>query len=360
MNLSRMIHAIDLHACGEPGRVIVGGVLDVPGNTMFDKMRYFESEEDDLRKRMLREPRGYPAANCNLILPSSNPAADAGFIIMEQVEYPAMSGTNIICVTTALIETGSVSVTEPITRLTLEAPAGLITINAEVSGGKVKGVTFENLPAFAVHLDKTIEVPELGAVVVDVAWGGMFYVIADAEKLGLELVPNRAGEITRAGEMIKAAAREQLPCVHPENPNISGVTICVMTGTPRAKGASAKNAVVVSTGQLDWNRPATWTGVLDRSPCGTGTCARMAALHAKGQLGLNQDFHHEGILGTVFTGSLVRETSVGGKIAVVPTIRGQAWVTGIAQYVVDPDDPFPNGFTVGDIWGGAMDKPIKH
>lgn len=360
MKLSRMIHAIDLHACGEPGRVIVGGVLDVPGETMFAKMQYLETEADDLRKRMLREPRGYPAANCNLILPSSNPAADAGFVIMEQVEYPAMSGSNIICVTTALIETGMVSVTEPLTQLTLEAPAGLIKVDAEVSGGKVKSVKFENQPAFAVHLDKTIQVPELGAVTVDVAWGGMFYVIADAEKLGLELVPDQAGEIARAGEMIKAAAREQLPCVHPENPDIYGVTICVMTGTPRAKGANAKNAVVVSTGQLDWDRPATWTGVLDRSPCGTGTCARMAALHAKGELGLNQAFHHEGILGTIFTGSLVRETTLNGQKAVVPTIRGQAWITGIAQYVVDPDDPFPNGFTVGDIWGGAMDKPLAH
>jgi proline racemase len=355
-----MIHAIDLHACGEPGRVIVGGVLDVPGDTMFDKMRYFETEADDLRQRMLREPRGYPAANCNLILPSSNPAADAGFIIMEQVEYPAMSGSNIICVTTALIESGMVPVTEPVTQLTLEAPAGLVTVNAEVTNGKVTGVTFENLPAFAVHLNKQIDVPEFGLVTVDVAWGGMFYVIADAENIGLEITPDRAGEIARAGEMIKAAAREQLPCVHPENPKINGVTICVMTGTPQAQGANAKNAVVVSTGQLDWDRPATWTGVLDRSPCGTGTCARMAALHAKGELALNQDFNHEGILGTIFNGRLIRETSVGGQIAVVPTIRGQAWVTGTAQYMVDPSDPFPNGFTVGDIWGGAMDKPIKH
>lgn len=355
-----MIHAIDLHACGEPARVIVGGVLDVPGETMFDKMRYLETEGDDLRKRMLREPRGYPAANCNLILPSSNPAADAGFVIMEQVEYPAMSGSNTIGVTTALIESGMVSVTEPITKLTLEAPAGLIEVVAEVTDGKVRGVTFENVPAFAAHLEKTIDVPEFGQIVVDVAWGGMFYVIADAEKLGIDLVPDRAGEIARAGEMIKAAACEQLPCVHPENPKISGVTICVMTGTPRAKGATAKNAVVVSTGQLDWDRPATWTGVLDRSPCGTGTCARMAALHAKGELGLNEDFHHEGILGTIFTGRLIEETMLAGQKAVVPTIRGQAWITGIAQYVVDPEDPFPNGFTVGDIWGGEMDKPLAH
>ena len=360
MKISRMIQAIDLHACGEPARVIVGGVLNVPGKTMFDKMRYLETEGDDLRKRMLREPRGYPAANCNLILPSSHPEADAGFVIMEQVEYAPMSGSNTIGVVTALIETGMVASTEPVTQLKLETPAGLISIEAEVSDGKVKGVTFENVPSFAVHLDQTIKVPELGKVVVDVAWGGMFYVITDAEKLGLELKPDRAGEITRAGEMIKAAAREQLPCVHPENPNISGVTICVMTGTPTAEGADAKNAVVVSTGQLDWDRPTTWTGVLDRSPCGTGTCARMAALYAKGELPLDQDYHHEGILGTIFTGRLIRTEDVNGKIAVVPTIRGQAWTTGFASYVVDPDDPFPDGFTVGDIWGGAIDKPLGH
>lgn len=360
MRLTNLIHAVDLHACGEPGRVIVGGVLDVPGETMFDKMRYLESNGDGLRKRMLREPRGYPAANCNLILPSSNPQADAGFIIMEQVEYPPMSGSNIICVTTALIETGMVPVTEPLTQLTLEAPAGLIKVDAHVSGGKVKSVKFENQPAFAVHLDKVIDVPEFGPVKVDVAWGGMFYVIADAEKLGIDIVPDQAGEIARAGEMIKAAAREQLPCVHPENPRISGVTICVMTGTPRAAGATAKNAVVVSTGQLDWNRPSTWTGVLDRSPCGTGTCARMAVLHAKGELPLNQEFHHEGILGTIFTGELLRETNLNGQKAVVPTIQGQAWITGLAQYGVDPDDPFPEGYTMGDIWGGSMDKPIAH
>lgn len=360
MRFNRLIYAIDLHACGEPARVIVGGVLDVPGTTMFDKMRYLESEGDDLRKLMLREPRGYPAANCNLILPSANPKADAGFIIMEQVEYPTMSGSNTIGVTTALIESGMVLAQEPITKLTLEAPAGLIEVVAEVRNGKVVSVTFENVPAFAVHLDKVINVPELGLVSVDVAWGGMFFVIADAEKLGLELVPGQAGEIARAGEMIKAAAADQLLCVHPENEKISGVTICVMTGTPRNTKATAKNAVVVSTGQLDWERPSTWKGVLDRSPCGTGTCARMAVLHAKGKLALNEDFHHEGILGTIFTGRLISETMIGGQKAVVPTIRGQAWVTGMAQYVVDPDDPFPTGFTLGDIWGGEMNQPISH
>jgi proline racemase len=191
----------------------------------------------------------------------------------------------------------------------------------------------------------------LGTVTVDVAYGGMFYVIADAAPLGLRLSADEARDIVRIGETIKAAAREQLPVAHPENPGIEGITIAQLSGEPSAPGAHRKNTVVVSTGKLDWSRPASWTGALDRSPCGTGTCAKMAAMHAKGKLGLNQDFVHEGILGTTFTGRLIEETQAGPYKAVVPTLSGQAWITGFAQYVVDPDDPFPDGFTVGDIWG---------
>jgi proline racemase len=345
-----MITAVDAHAAGEPGRVITGGVLDVPGKTMFDKMRHLETQADELRLRMLREPRGYPAANCNLILPSSNPEADAGFVIMEQVEYPGMSGTNTICVVTVLIETGMVPAVEPVTRLKLETPAGLIGVEAEVRDGKVKKVTFRNVPAFATHLDAPVEVRGLGTVTVDVAYGGMFYVIADAAPLGLHLTPDEARDIVRVAEMIKAATREQLPVTHPNNAGIAGVSIAQLSGEPSRPGAHRKNTVVVSTGTLDWSRPSTWTGVLDRSPCGTGTCAKMAAMHAKGKLPLGQDFVHEGILGTTFTGRLIEETRVGPYAAVVPTLSGQAWITGFAQYVVDPEDPFPEGFTVGDIW----------
>jgi proline racemase len=350
MRVNKVIQAVDTHVCGEPARVIVGGVPDVPGATMFEKMVYLETQADELRQRMLREPRGYPASNCNLILPPTRPEADAGYVIMEQVEYAPMSGTNTIGVATVLIETGMVEAKEPITELILESPAGLIPVRAEVDNGKVKSVTFENVPAFAVHLDATIEVPELGAVTVDVAWGGMFFVIADAEQLGLQLSPDQAGEAVRVGEMIKAATQEQLDCVHPDNPEIRGVSIAQLSAPPSGDHADRRNTVIVSTGQLDWQRPATWKGCLDRSPCGTGTCARMAVMHAKGQLGLNQDFRHEGILGTVFTGRLLRETTVGEYQAVVPTLKGSAWITGFAQYVVDPEDPFPNGFTVGDLW----------
>jgi proline racemase len=350
MRLSQMIQAVDAHACGEPGRVIVGGVLDVPGATLFEKMRHLQTHADGLRKRMLREPRGYPAANCNVILPPTHPEADAGFVIMEQTEYPGMSGTNTICVTTVLLETGMLPMREPVTEVILEAPAGLIRVRAECAHGKVQRVTFQNVPAFAVYLDKPIEVPHLGTVTVDVAYGGMFYVIADAAAFGLRLRPEEGRDIVRISEMIKAAAQEQLPVVHPEQPGFAGVTIAQLSGPPSRPDAHMKNAVTVSTGKLDWNRPATWTGAIDRSPCGTGTCARMATLHAKGKLGLNEDFRHEGILGTLFTGRLIGETRIDEYRAVIPTLSGQAWITGFASYVVDPEDPFPEGFTVGDIW----------
>jgi proline racemase len=351
MQLTNVITAIDSHACGEPGRVIIGGVVNVPGKTMFEKKQWLETQGDGLRKRMLREPRGYPAANCNLILPPTDPDADAGFVIMEQTEYPPMSGTNTICVTTVLLETGMLPMKEPVTELILESPAGLIPIRAEGAHGKVTQVTFENVPAFAVHLDAKVEVPNLGTVTVDVSYGGMFYVISDAEPLGLSLTPDEGRDIVRISEMIKAATQEQLPVVHPQNPEIAGVTIAQLSAPPTHPDAHTKNAVTVSIGKLDWKRPATWTGALDRSPCGTGTCAKMAALHAKGKLRLNQDFRHEGILGTIFTGRIIGETQVGPYPAVIPTLSGQAWITGLSTYVVDPTDPFPDGFTVGDIWG---------
>ena len=353
MRLSNLITAIDAHAGGEPGRVIVGGVLDVPGRTMFEKKRYLETQADGLRRRMLREPRGYPGLCCNVVLPPTDPTADAGFVIMEQTEYPPMSGSNTICVATVLVETGMVAAREPVTELVLEAPAGLVKVRAEVANGKVTAVTFENLPAFAAHLGASIEVPGLGTVEVDVAYGGMFYVIADAGRFGLRLTPDEGRDIVRIGEQIKAAAREQLPVVHPENPEISGVTIAELTAPPLGPGASGRNAVIISTGEFDPERPSTWTGVLDRSACGTGTCARMAVLHARGHLPLGTDFHHESVLGTIFTGRLVRETRVGPYPAVVPTITGRAWITAISQYVVDAEDPFPEGFTVADIWGGV-------
>jgi proline racemase len=356
LKFAKTITAVDAHACGEPGRVIIGGVPDVPGKTMFQKMTYLASHQDDLRKLMLREPRGYPASNCNLILPATNPDADAGFVIMEQVEYPPMSGSNTVCVVTVLLETGMIPIRGPVMKLRLDTPAGLVEVEAQIDDGKVTRVTFENVPAFAAYLDRPIEVKHLGTVKVDVAYGGMFYAIADAHPFGLKLTPDEGRDITRIGEMIKTAAQEQLPVVHPENPEISGVTIAQLSAPSPTAGVDRRNAVIVSTGKLDWEKPASWTGALDRSPCGTGTCAKMAALHAKGRLPLGRDFVHEGVLGTRFIGRLIRETRVGERPAVVPTISGRAWITGFSTYVVDPGDPFPTGFTVGDIWGRSGEE----
>ncbi len=350
LRIGPVIEAVDAHAAGEPGRVIVGGVEGVPGGSMFEAMTWLQANRDDLRLRMLHEPRGYPAANCNLILPSAHPDADAGYVIMEQVEYPGMSGTNTMCVVTVLLETGRLPMTEPTTELTLESPAGLIRVTADCRDGKVHGVTFRNVPAFATHLDTTIEVPQLGTVTVDAAYGGMFYVIADAEQFGLRLSPDEGGDIVRITEMIKAAAAGQLPAVHPDQPGFAGITIGQLSGPAHDPANDRRNAVTVSTGTLDWERPSTWTGAIDRSPCGTGTSAKMAVLHAKGRLQVGDSFRHEGILGTVFTGRVLEETQIGDYRAIVPSITGQAWITGFARYVVDPTDPFPDGYTIGDIW----------
>jgi proline racemase len=351
--LDPVITAVEAHAGGEPGRVIVGGVHDVPGDTMLAKRDHLAAHGDRLRRLMLREPRGYPALCATVVLPPTQPEADAGFVIMEQAEYPAMSGSNTMCTATVLINEGLVRVTEPLTELVLEAPAGLIQITAAVHDRLARSITFENVPAFVHRLDVAVEVPHLGTVTVDVAWGGMWYALTDASALGFRLTPDEGREIVRVGEMVKAAAREQVPVSHPLQPELNGISIIELTGPPSVAGAHGKNTVVVSSGTLDWSRSESFTGVLDRSPCGTGTCARMAVLHARGQLAIGQDFVHEGILRTTWTGRLLRETTVGDHTAVVPQLTGSAWITGRAQYVVDADDPFQEGFTVGDLWGLA-------
>jgi proline racemase len=331
-------------------RVITGGVPNIPGNSVYEQMKWLEKNDDQMRLLMLREPRGYPPLCCNLIVPPKHPDAAAGFIIMEQTEYPVMSGGNTISVATVLLETGMIPMQEPITEFQLESPAGLIGIKAECHDGKATQVTFKNVPAFLVHADARIDVPSLGKVIVDVAWGGMFYVITDVRQFDwLKLLPEQGREITRVASLILKAAQDQLPVEHPNYPGI-GITVSQLSGPTDNPSADWKNAVTVANAPVDFDNPATWIGALDRCPSGTGTSAKMATLYAKGQLKLNQSFRHESLMGVVYTGELLEEVRIGEYKGVIPAISGQSWIYGYNTYVLDPTDPFVTGFTVGDIW----------
>ena len=339
MRLCRAITVVGCHAGGEIGNVVVGGVLPPSGETVFEQMQAL-ARDDSLRRLLLREPRGSVAAHANLVVPPTRGDCDAGFIIMEPTEYPAMSGSNTMCVATVLLETGMVEMREPLTPLRLEAPAGVVEVTAQCANGKCESVELTNVPCFVEHLDAELEVYGLGTLTVDVAFGGMWYAIADAHALGFSLEPSEARDLARVGEQIRIAAREQLPCAHPENPEIAGVSIVQIAEPWQGVGAVSKNAVVVAPGRLD------------RSATGTGLSARMATLQARGEMNVGDTMTHASVLGTTFDGRIVSETTVGDRPAIVPAIRGSAWVTGITQVIVDPTDPFPEGYLLPDTWPG--------
>jgi proline racemase len=339
MRVERTITVVGCHAGGEVGNVVVGGVLSPPGDTVFEQMQAL-ARDDSLRRLLLREPRGSVATHANLIVPATRSDCDAGFIIMEPTEYPAMSGSNTICVATVLLETGMVTMREPETTLRLEAPAGVVEVTATCRDGKCESVELTNVPSFVEHLDAQLEVQGLGTLTVDVAFGGMWYAMADAQALGFALGPSEARALSEVGERIRAAAREQLACVHPEQPEIAGVSIVQIAEPWQGVGAVSRNAVVVAPGRLD------------RSATGTGLSARMAALHARGLMKVGEGMTHASVLGTTFDGRIVGETTVGERPAIVPAIRGSAWITGITQLLVDPSDPFPEGYLLSDTWPG--------
>jgi trans-L-3-hydroxyproline dehydratase len=335
----RAITVVGCHAGGEVGNVVVGGVLPPPGATVFEQMQALRAD-DSLRRLLLREPRGSVAVHANLIVPSTRDDCAAGYIIMEPTEYPAMSGSNTICVATVLLETGMVEMREPETVVRLEAPAGVVEVRAACRDGRCESVELTNVPCFADRIDAALEVDGLLTLTVDVAFGGMWYAIADASALGFALEPSEARDLSLVGERIRVAAREQLPCVHPENADIAGVSIVQIAEPWQGVGKVTKNAVVVAPGRLD------------RSATGTGLSARMATLHARGLMQIGDSMTHASVLGTTFDGRIVSETTVGGRPAIVPAIRGSAWITGITQLFVDPDDPFPEGYLLSDTWPG--------
>ena len=327
------------HAGGEIGNVVVAGVEPPPGATIFEQMQAIRAD-DSIRRLLLREPRGSVAVHANIILPATRPDCAFGYVIMEPTEYPPMSGSNTICVATVLLETGMIPMTEPVTRVRLEAPGGPIDVAAGCREGKVEWVEFENVPCLADRLDAPLEVEGLGTLHVDVAFGGMWYAIADAAALGFELVPSEAADLSRVGERIRIAAREQLPVVHPENPAIAGVSIVEIAEPWQGAGRVSRNAVTVAPGRLD------------RSATGTGLSARLAALHARGLMGVGDAMTHASVLGTTFDGRIVREVRIGGRPGIVPAIRGSAWITGVTTVLLDPTDPFPQGYLLTDTWPG--------
>jgi trans-L-3-hydroxyproline dehydratase len=339
MRSRRAITVVGCHAGGEVGNVVVGGVLPPPGGTVFEQMQALRAD-DSLRRLLLREPRGSVAFHANLIVPSQRADCAAGYIIMEPTEYPAMSGSNTMCVATVLLETGMVERREPETTLRLEAPAGVVEVRATCRDGRCESVELTNVPCFADRVDAPLEVDGLGTLTVDVAFGGMWYAIADAAALGFALEPSEARDLCAAGERIRLAAREQLPCVHPENAGIAGVSIVQIAEPWRGVGEVSKNAVVIAPGRLD------------RSATGTGLSARLAALHARGAMQVGDAMTHASVIGTTFDGRIVAEATVGGRPAIVPAIRGSAWITGITEVFLDPDDPFPEGYLLSDTWPG--------
>ncbi|PIG84255.1 proline racemase A precursor [Aspergillus arachidicola] len=341
MRLNRTLSVVGCHCAGEVGDVIVGGVLNPPScKTMYEKLVYFQNEADDVRQLLMNEPRGRPAMCMNLVLPPCDPRADAGFIIMESDEYPPMSGGNTICTATVLLDTGMVKMTEPVTKLVLDTPSGLVGVTADCEDGKCKAIAFDNVPSFVYKLDLSVEVPGLGMVKVDIAWGGMHYAIVDARSIGLKIANENGPTLIELGERIKQAVRNTYTPVHPENDQIREVTIVEFTEPLHQEGDKrvAVNTVVVSPGRFD------------RCPCGTGSSARMAVLHARGELQVGESFVHQSIIGSTFTCHIRGTTTVGHYDAVLPTVKGSAWITGFKQMVLDPSDPFPAGFRVGDQW----------
>lgn len=340
MKFDRAITVVGAHAEGEVGRVITGGVLPPKGSSMFERMTALERDSAWLRNMLLFDPRGSVNAAVNLITPPSEPTANLGMITMESDYFVPMSGSNLICTVTVALETGMVPMVEPVTELVVDTAAGLVRVTAECVNGKCRNVRFTNVPSFVMHQDRTVDVDGLGRLRVDVAYGGMIYCIVDAADLGFTLARAEARDLVVAGERIKAAAAAQLPSVHPENAGIHTINQVEFAGPITVEDGvkTSKNAVVVSPGRID------------RCPCGTGSSARLALLHARGVLAVGEPFRHVSILDTVFDCRIAGRASAGELPAIVPEIAGRAWLTGVSYYGVDPEDPFPEGYRLSDTW----------
>lgn len=340
MRSSKTIHVVSAHAEGEVGDVIVGGVAPPPGDTVWEQ-RNFIAKDQTLRNFVLNEPRGGVFRHVNLLVPPKHPDADAAWIIMEPEDTPPMSGSNSICVSTVLLDSGILPMTEPETHLTLEAPGGLVRVRAECRNGKAERIYVQNVASFADQIAVPLEVEGLGTLTVDTAYGGDSFVVVEAANLGFSIAEDEAKDIARLGVQITNAANEQLGFSHPENPEWDHISFCAFAGplTETRAGFEGKSAVAIQPGKVD------------RSPTGTAVSARMALMAAKGQMQMGQSFEAVSIIGSRFTGQIVGHAQVGQRPAIVPEISGRGWITGTHQHMLDPEDPWPGGYRLSDTWG---------
>jgi len=340
MRSSRAIQIITAHAEGEVGDVITGGVAPPPGATLWEQSRHI-ARDGTLRAFVLNEPRGGVFRHANLLVPPKHPEAQMGFIIMEPEDTPPMSGSNTICVATVLLDAGILPMTEPVTDLVLEAPGGLVRVRAECRDGKAERITLQNLPSFAGRLDAPLEVEGLGTLRVDTAFGGDSFVIVDAAALGFAIAPEEARDLARLGVRIADAASVQLGFGHPGLPDWRHISFCLFAGPLErgTEGLTARSAVAIRPGKID------------RSPTGTGVSARMAVLAARGQMSVGEWFTATSVIGSSFAGRIAAETTVEHRPAIVPEVSGRGWITGTAHLLLDPSDPWPQGYRLSDTWG---------
>lgn len=339
MRWKKTISLVEVHAAGEIGKVITGGVLDIPGETMLDKMNYINEVDDSIRRFSVYEPRGCAQMTVNLLLPPVHPEADAGFIILQPDRAHAMSGSNSMCVTTALLETGLLPMSEPETRVVLDTPAGLVVATARCRDGSCERVTLDMVPCFADQLDVPVELDGIGTIKVDIAFGGVYYVLVEVDQFGLRIERSAARELVSMGTRIKKAAEAQVSVRHPEFPSLNHIAYTMFHSQDENDPEIFRNCTVLQPGRVD------------RSPCGTGSSARIAVMHARGQIKVGTQIKTRSIIDSEFEVELVGVTHVGERPAVRPRISGRAWIYGFHQLGLDPSDPYPLGYTLSDTWG---------
>ena len=340
MKSTKTIHVVSAHAEGEVGDVIVDGVEPPPGNTLWEQSRWI-AKDKVLRNFILNEPRGGVFRHVNLLVPPKNPKASAAFIIMEPEDTPPMSGSNSICVATVLLDHGLIAMKEPVTDFFLEAPGGLVKVKALCKNGKAERIFVQNLPSFAYRLDISLELEGYGTISADTAFGGDSFVIVDAKSLGFSIEPSEAAEIARLGAKITDAANEQIGFHHPILSEWTHYSFCKFSKhVDRSTDCiTLKSAVSIKPGKVD------------RSPTGTALSAKMAVLEARGEIKIGQKIKAISIIGSTFEGKIVKKCNINGTSAIIPEISGRGWITGIHQHMLEPTDPWPEGYRLSDTWG---------